>query len=164
MKNLSVSKEMILIALCGVLTGVIGVFKSVIEIIDHEYICAHSYYYFLLVLFYFLVFQVLNQVILWEIVYITFLRASVIMDVRYGMKTENLKRNMRGFVYTLFGIFLLNHFFRIFFHRIDEIEVKEKAPNGCSTTKEYVITAIAGNCLRRILLIIAGVTSLVRPS
>ncbi|EGT60512.1 hypothetical protein CAEBREN_31213 [Caenorhabditis brenneri] len=49
MRVLSVSREMVLIAICGVLTGVFGTFKSVVEIIDHEYVCSHSYWYFLLV-------------------------------------------------------------------------------------------------------------------
>ncbi|EGT57432.1 hypothetical protein CAEBREN_30463 [Caenorhabditis brenneri] len=168
MRVLSVSREMVLIAICGVLTGIFGTFKSVVEIIDHEYVCSHSYWYFLLVLIYFLVFQVLNQVILWEIVYITFLRAAIILDVRYGMKTEKIKSRMRGFIYFFFIVFLVNHFIRISFHRISEVEEKDRGQRilnvmGCDSTKEYTILAIAGNCLRRILLTIAGITSLAIP-
>ncbi|EFO87761.1 hypothetical protein CRE_05518 [Caenorhabditis remanei] len=168
MRSLSVSAEMILIAICGVLTGILGVFKSIVEIIDNDFACTHSYWYYVLVLVHFLIFQVLNQIILWEIVYITFLRAAVILDVRYGMKTDKLKLYMKRFIYTLFLIFLLNHFFRIGFHRIEEVTDKAQiaeALNGktCVPKKVYTIAAFAGNCLRRILLTIAGITSLIVP-
>ncbi|KAF1752271.1 hypothetical protein GCK72_018825 [Caenorhabditis remanei] len=127
---------MILIAICGVLTGILGVFKSIVEIIDNDFACTHSYWYYVLVLVHFLIFQVLNQIILWEIVYITFLRSAVILDVRYGIIEEVT----------------------------DKAQIAE-ALNGktCVPKKVYTIAAFAGNCLRRILLTIAGITSLIVP-
>ncbi|CCD63658.2 G-protein coupled receptors family 1 profile domain-containing protein [Caenorhabditis elegans] len=158
---------MILIAVCGVLNGIIGILKSVEEIIDHELQCAHSYSYYILVLANFVIFQVLNQIILWEIVYITFLRATVILEVRYGMKTENLKLYMRRFITVLFTIFLINHTVRIFFHRIEEVTDNDMKVRElgipCDSEKIYIIAAFAGDCLRRILLTIAGLTSLIIP-
>ncbi|PIC22654.1 hypothetical protein B9Z55_016631 [Caenorhabditis nigoni] len=46
MRTQSVSKEMISIAICGVLSGVIGVIKSVFEVHEHFGTCHHSYRYY----------------------------------------------------------------------------------------------------------------------
>ncbi|UMM31879.1 hypothetical protein L5515_005903 [Caenorhabditis briggsae] len=78
MRTQSVSKEMICIALCGVLSGVIGVIKSVFEVHEHFGTCHHSYRYYVVGLIYFLAYQIINQFILWLIIYITFLRAMII--------------------------------------------------------------------------------------
>ncbi|CAI2353314.1 unnamed protein product [Caenorhabditis sp. 36 PRJEB53466] len=182
MKSLSVSKEMILIAVSGIVSGSLGVVKNMVEMFRFEILCANSFSYVLVTLGHFLVFQVFNQVILWEIVYITFLRATIILDVRHGMyaseaiqpaysfdfrKTERVRRNMKRFIYTVFIVFLLNHIVRISFHRIehgyDELAMEELAARQCKLDKIYTINSFAGNCLRRILLSIAGITSLIIP-
>ncbi|PIC22655.1 hypothetical protein B9Z55_016631 [Caenorhabditis nigoni] len=99
MRTQSVSKEMISIAICGVLSGVIGVIKSVFEVHEHFGTCHHSYRYYVVGLIYFLAYQIINQFILWLIIYITFLRSMVILEVKRGLyvsTTVHFKLNYLG--------------------------------------------------------------------
>uniref|UniRef100_A0A8R1HXG8 G-protein coupled receptors family 1 profile domain-containing protein n=1 Tax=Caenorhabditis japonica TaxID=281687 RepID=A0A8R1HXG8_CAEJA len=185
MRNLSVSNEMILIAVCGVLNGVIGVFKNAVEIIEDDfrwylplhsglyieffkYFSVHSFYYYSLVYFHFVVFALINQIILWQIVYITFLRAAIVLNIRRGIKVEKTKLNMRRFIYTIFTIYFVNHMIRSSFHRVDEHTDKDSIQimlddRKCKTDRFYEITSLAGQCVQRILLTIAGITSVITP-
>ncbi|CAP30660.2 Protein CBG11279 [Caenorhabditis briggsae] len=171
MRTQSVSKEMICIALCGVLSGVIRVIKSVFEVHEHFGTCHHSYRYYVVGLIYFLAYQIINQFILWLIIYITFLRAMVILEVKRGLSppgSKMLKIFMISFICLMTAIFFFNHLLRVSYHRIEEIVDEEKIEElikekRCKYQKVYNIEAFSGDCLRRILLSIAGVTGFIIP-
>ncbi|CAI5453702.1 unnamed protein product [Caenorhabditis angaria] len=108
MRSLSVSKEMITIAVSGCFMGAIGVAKYCYEYYLNYSTCTKeaTYSFHIIILYHLLFFGYLNQIIIWSIVHITFHQALMVLKIRYGLCSETAYDSRRTISQCIVRLFL----------------------------------------------------------